>query len=258
MARAAEAFNNLLKSLYRAVPIFVIFGIWELISRFNLVSTSLLPSFYSVILKTIELIYNGILVRHVLVSLYRTFAGLALGILIGVILGFSMATKRHVKRFLDPIITITYPIPKVALVPLTMVWLGVTDQAAIFVVFLGTLLPIIINTYHGVQSVDKRLFWSALSLGTPQSKLFRKVIIPASLPYIFNGIKIALPMAFIVIISVEFVASRAGIGYLISGYGALGLYDYMFAVILIFVLLSFMADRGVTRLSRRFLRWHGG
>jgi len=258
MVRVAGVFYSFIKSFYKSFPVFIVFGFWELITLLNLVSTALLPRFSSVIIKIIELLYSGILLQNISVSLYRAFSGLAIGILAGVILGFSMATKRHIERFFYPIITITFPLPKVALAPLIIVWLGVTDQAAIFIVFLGTLLPIIVNTYYGVLSVDKRLLWSALSLGTPPNNLFRKVIVPASLPYILNGIKIALPTAFIVIISAEFVASRAGVGYLISGYGALGLYDYMFAVILIFIILCFIVDRIVAILSKRLLKWHGG
>jgi len=134
--------------------------------------------------------------------------------------------------------------------------LGVTDQAAILVIFLACLLPIVINTYHGVRGVDRVLVWSAKSLGTPERGLFRRIVIPASMPYIFNGIRIALPVSFIVVISVELVASKVGIGNLINGYGGLGVYDYMFATILIFVLVAFVADRLTVRVMRRILRWH--
>lgn len=258
MVRVVRVLYNFIKQSYKAVPVFIVFGFWELITTCNLVSTALLPRFSSVIMRILELTWGGVLFQNISISLYRAFSGLALGILIGVVLGFGMATKKHIERFFYPIVTITFPIPKVALVPLVIVWLGVTDQAAIVIVFLGTLLPMLINAYHGVLSVDKKLLWSALSLGTRPDNIFRKVVIPASLPYILNGVKIALPTAFIVVISAEFVASRAGVGYLISGYGALGLYDYMFAVILIFIILCFLVDRIVAVLSKRLLRWYEG
>jgi len=95
-----------------------------------------------------------------------------------------------------------------------------------------------------------------MSLGTRERGLFRKVIFPATMPYIFNGIRVALPFSFIVVISVELVASKAGIGNLISGYGGLGIYDYMFAAILIFIVFSFAADRIAVRLMRRILQWY--
>jgi ABC-type nitrate/sulfonate/bicarbonate transport system permease component len=255
-ASSPLTFFNILRSVSKAIPILLILAIWEGVTQASLISTEILPTFSSVLRAAIDLIYSGIVVRHLLISLYRAFGGLASGILVGIILGFGMAFRKQVKNFFDPIVTLTYPIPKVALVPLTMVWLGVTDQAAIFVIFLACLLPMIVNTYNGARSVEQVLIWSALSLGTGERGLFRKVILPATMPYIFNGIRVALPFSFIVVISVELVASKAGVGYLISGYGGLGIYDYMFATILIFIIFSFAADRLAVRLMRRILRWY--
>jgi ABC-type nitrate/sulfonate/bicarbonate transport system permease component len=215
-----------------------------------------LPTFSSVGAAAVDLIVSGTLAHHLVVSLYRALAGLALSVVAGVALGFGMAAHRPTERFFDPLVSLLYPLPKTALVPLTMVWLGVTDKAAVLVIFLAGLLPVVINTYHGVKSVERLLLWSARSLGTPERRLFARVVIPASMPYIWNGIRIALPISFIVVISVELVASKVGIGNLINGYGGLGVYDYMFATILVFVAVAFAADRCVVRLGRALLRWH--
>lgn len=256
MSRRAPSLDSSLRSLSRAVPILLIFAGWELLTRIGVIRTQVLPRFSSVCLAAADLLYSGELLNHLIVSLYRAFGGLALSILIGIALGFGMGTKKQVKNFFDPLVSLNYPLPKTALVPLTMVWLGVTDQAAIFVIFLACLLPIVVNTYHGVRSVDRVLVWSAKSLGTPESRLFRRIVIPVSMPYIFNGIRIAVPISFIVVISVELVASRVGIGNLINGYGGLGIYDYMFATILLFVGVAFITDRCTVGLGRRLLRWH--
>ena len=248
--------DSSLKSLSRVAPIILILAGWELLTRIGVISTQVLPKFSSVVSAAVDLVYSGELFHHLFVSLYRALSGLALSIVIGIALGFGMGTKRQVKNFFDPLVSLTYPLPKTALVPLTMVWLGVTDQAAIVVIFLACLLPIVINTYHGVRNVDRVLVWSAKSLGTAERGLFRRIVMPASMPYIFNGIRIALPISFIVVISVELVASKVGIGNLINGYGGLGIYDYMFATILIFVTIAFIADRFTVRLGRRILRWH--
>ena len=248
--------DSSLRSLSRAAPILVILAGWELLTRVGAISTQVLPQFSSVFGAAVDLVHSGEVLNHLIVSLYRAFGGLALSVLIGIALGFGMGTQRQFKNFFDPLVTLTYPLPKTALVPLTMVWLGVTHQAAILVIFLACLLPIVINTYHGVRNVDRVLVWSAKSLGTPERRLFRRIVIPASMPYIFNGIRIALPISFIVVISVELVASKVGIGNLINGYGGLGIYNYMFATILIFVIIAFIADRATVRLGRRVLRWH--
>ena len=237
-------------------PIAALLAGWELLTRTGVISTQVLPTFSSVGAAAVDLLASGTLLHHLVVSLYRAFGGLALSILGGVALGFGMATSRPTERFFDPLASLLYPLPKTALVPLTMVWLGVTDKAAILVIFLAGLLPIVINTYHGVKSVERVLLWSARSLGTSERRLLARVVIPASMPYIWNGIRIALPISFIVVISVELVASKVGIGNLINGYGGLGVNDYMFATILIFVAVAFLADRGIVRLGQRFLRWH--
>ena len=216
----------------------------------------MLPRFSSVGAAAFDLAVSGTLTHHLVVSLYRALGGLLLSLVVGVLLGFLMATSRQAERFFDPLVSLLYPLPKTALVPLTMVWLGVTDKAAILVIFLAALLPIVVNTYHGVRSVDRVLIWSARSLGTSERRLFARVVVPASLPYIWNGLRIALPISFIVVISVELVASKVGIGNLINGYGALGVYDYMFATILSFVAVAFVADRLTVGLGRRLLQWH--
>jgi len=239
-----------------AVPIAAVAASWELLARTGVISTQVLPTFSSVGAAAADLVVSGALLHHLVVSLYRALGGLALSIVVGVALGFAMATNRPTERFFDPLVGLLYPLPKTALVPLTMVWLGVTDKAAVLVIFLAGLLPIVVNTYHGVKSVERVLLWSAKSLGTPERPLFARVVIPASMPYIWNGIRIALPISFIVVISVELVASKVGIGNLINGYGGLGVYDYMFAAILIFVAVAFVADRCAVRLGRALLRWH--
>ena len=245
-----------MKALGRAVPILLVLAGWEVLTRSGAVSTQILPTFSSVVAAGLDLVESGTLVHHLVVSLYRAFGGLFLSILIGIALGLGMATNRHVHNFFDPLVTLVYPLPKTALVPLTMVWLGVTDRAAILVVLLACLLPVVVNTYHGVRSVERTLVWSARSLGTAERRLFTRVVIPAAMPSILTGIRIATPLAFIVVISVELVASKVGVGNLISGYGGLGAYDYMFATILLFVLVAFLTDRLGVRARGRLLSWH--
>jgi ABC-type nitrate/sulfonate/bicarbonate transport system permease component len=248
LARAGHA-------LSLAAPVALVLAAWEAATRTGLIRTGVLPTFSSVCLAGSDLIASGELPRHLAVSLARALAGLALSVVAGVLLGFGMAANRHVRNFFDPLLSLVYPLPKTALVPLTMVWLGLTHQAAVLVIFLACLLPMVINTYHGVLGVDRVLVWSARSLGTPPRRLFGRVVVPAALPSIMNGVRIAVPIAFIVVISVELVASRAGIGNLINGYGSMGVYDYMFATVLSFVAVAFVADRCVVRLGRWGLRW---
>ena len=244
------------RALSALAPIGVLLAGLEAATRSGVVRTQVLPTFSSVCVAAADLIASGELARHLTVSLGRALGGLALSVVVGVLLGFGMAANRHVKNFFDPLLSLLYPLPKTALVPLTMVWFGLTHQAAVLVIFLACLLPMVVNTYHGVLSVDRVLVWSARSLGTSRHGLFTRVVVPATMPSIMNGVRIALPIAFIVVISVELVASRVGIGNLISGYGSMGVYDYMFATVLIFVGVAFAADRCTVRLGRALLSWH--
>jgi ABC-type nitrate/sulfonate/bicarbonate transport system permease component len=247
---------SVLHAASAVAPIVVLLAGWELLARTGVIRPQVLPAFSTVCAAGADLIASGTLARHLIVSLYRALGGLLLSVVIGVALGFGMAMNRRIEYFFDPLVSLVYPLPKTALVPLTMVWLGITDRAAILVIFLAALLPVVINTYHGVRSVDRVLVWSARSLGTTERRLFTRIIVPAATPYIFNGVRIAIPISFIVVISVELVASKAGIGNLINGYGGLGIYDYMFATILVFVAVAFIADRCVVRAGRALLRWH--
>ena len=251
-----RAFADPARALSALAPIAMLLAGWEIATRSGAIRTQVLPTFSSVCVAAADLFASGEVARHLTVSLLRALGGLALSIVVGVLLGFGMAANRHVRNFFDPLLSLVYPLPKTALVPLTMVWFGLTHQAAILVIFLACLLPMVINTYHGVRSVDRVLLWSARSLGTSERGLFLRVVVPATMPAIVNGIRIALPIAFIVVISVELVASRAGIGNLINGYGSMGVYDYMFATVLIFVAVAFVADRCTVRLARAVLRWH--
>ena len=256
-ARRASAVGGSARHALSAVaPIALVLAAWEAATRSGAIRTQVLPAFSSVCAAIVDLVASGELSRHLGVSLGRAFGGLALSIVVGVLLGFGMAANRHVRNFFDPLLSLVYPLPKTALVPLTMVWFGLTHQAAILVIFLACLLPMVINTYHGVRGVDRMLLWSARSLGTSERRLFTRVVVPAAMPSIVNGVRIALPIAFIVVISVELVASRAGVGNLINGYGSMGVYDYMFATILVFVAMAFIADRCLVRLGRALLRWH--
>ena len=205
-----KAPGSALRLLSRGTPILVLLAGWELATRSGLISTQVLPTFSSVFVAAVDLIASGTLGRHLAVSLYRALGGLTLSILIGIALGLGMATSRRIENFFDPLVALIYPLPKTALVPLTMVWLGVTDRAAMLVILLACLLPIVINTYHGVRAVERTLIWSARSLGTPTRGPFVRIVIPAAMPAILNGISIAIPLAFIVVISVELKPAAPG------------------------------------------------
>jgi ABC-type nitrate/sulfonate/bicarbonate transport system permease component len=236
------------------LPLGIVVACWELVSGW-FVAEAVLPSPVTVADRIVGLVVTGEVFSHLFVSLLRISVGLALSILVGVLLGIGMARSDTVENFFDVFLSMTYPIPKTALVPLAILWLGVGTQAAILIVFLACLLPIVLNAYNAAGEVDQNLIWSAKMMGTDGRALLYKVVIPASVPEILTGIRQAVPIAFIALVSAELVASNQGIGYLILTSGQIGNYPTMFANIVIISAIAFVAVRGFEEARERVLVW---
>lgn len=222
----------------------------------GLVNPDFLPPATAVLSALWVLAAGGTLWPELGVSLFRAFAGLALGSLVGVTLGLAMGRSRLADRVFGPLVATTYSLPKTALVPLFILWLGVGNAANILTVFLACLLPVVVSTYHGVRAVPPVLVWSARAMGTPERRILRRVLLPAALPAVLTGIRIALGFSFFLTISAEMVASRTGIGKLIFQFGESGSYAFMFAGIGAVVIAAFLADRALLHFVRRALHWH--
>jgi NitT/TauT family transport system permease protein len=161
-----------------------------------------------------------------------------------------------VQRAVEPILLLVYPVPKPALIPLFMIWLGIGDFSKIAVIALGCLLPVVTATYNGARSVDPMLLWSARARGTSERRLLWRVVLPAIVPHIAAGVRTAIAVAIIVLVSAEFISSQAGLGYLISNYGGVGADDAMLAVVVYLAAIGYLLDRAYLAGLRRFMAWH--
>ena len=244
-----------MKAFVRYLPLLLLAVAWELIARLELVSSSALPPLSSVIAAWIELIRSGELLTNGASSLYRGAAGLGLSIVVGTILGILMAWWRPVNALLSPIVEVFYPMPKSALIPVTVLWLGFGDGSKILLIFLGCMLPITIGAFNGARSCDQALVWSARSMGASRTRMLWDVVLPNAMPELLNGIRTALALAFILLVSSELIVARQGFGHLIGFLGANGSYEPMFAVVLTVAFLGFAADRAYQALVRRVLLW---
>lgn len=249
-----EPFRRVAWFVFEWVPIAILVGIWELMSG-TVVPSVVLPSPFEVGAATWELLVTGDVLPHLQISLYRVGVGLALSIVIGVLLGVGMARSQPVENVFEVFLALIYPIPKAALVPLAILWLGVGTETAILIVFLACLLPIVLNSYNAAQDVDQNLIWSAQMMGMPSWKIPLKVVIPATFPSILTGIRQAIPIAFIALVSAELIASNEGVGFEILRYGEVGSYTLMFAVLVIISAAAFFAVRGYEWAERRLVRW---
>lgn len=241
--------------ILRYVPLLLIGLAWETASRLGLVSTLVLPPLSKVIEAWGNLALDGDLASNGLASLYRSGIGLALAIVVGAALGIAMGVWRPANIVLGPLVEALYPIPKSALIPVTALWLGFGDGSKILLIFLGCMLPVTLGAFNGARGRDMMLVWSARSLGASPLRLLRDVVFPSAVPELLNGIRVALALSFVLLVSSELIASRKGLGFMIGVLGDGGNYDGMFATVLTVAALGFVADRVFIVVSNRLLGW---
>ena len=210
-------------ALLRYLPLLLLAAAWELSSRLGLISSLVLPSLSKVIEAWIELIKDGDLITNGLASLYRGGVGLLLSIVVGAALGIVMAWWKPINTLLSPLVEMFYPMPKSALIPVTVIWLGFGDGSKILLIFLGCMLPVTIGAYNGARGADRQLVWSARSMGASRLRMLWDVVVPSAMPELLNGIRTALALSFILLVSSELIVARQGFGYLIGFLGANGL-----------------------------------
>ncbi len=244
-----------MKTFIRYSPLLILAIAWELAARFELVSTSALPPLSDVIAAWIDMIKDGELIANGGSSLYRALAGLALAIGVGATLGIAMAWWKPVNVLLAPIVEIFYPLPKSALIPVTVIWLGFGDGSKILLIFLGCMLPVTIGAFNGARSSEQVLVWSARSMGASKLRMLWDVVVPSAMPELLNGIRTALALSFILLVSSELIVAQKGFGFLIGSFGANGSYDAMYAVVLTVAFMGFAADRLYLLITRWTFAW---
>jgi len=241
--------------MLRYLPLLLLALAWEIGARTGLVSTLALPPLSAILAAWVDLLKDGELITNGAASLWRAAAGLVLAIGIGGVLGIVMAWWRPVNVLLGPLVEMFYPMPKSALIPVTVLWLGFGNGSKILLILLGCMLPVTIGAFNGARSSEQALVWSARSMGASRLRMLWDVVVPSALPELLNGVRTALALSFILLVSSELIAAQQGFGYLIGFLGASGAYDAMFAVVLTVALLGFIADRIYLLVMHRMLRW---
>jgi NitT/TauT family transport system permease protein len=244
-----------MKTFIRYSPLLLLAIAWELTARLELVSTTALPPLSEVIASWFSMIKDGELVTNGVSSLYRAGAGLALAVIVGATLGIVMAWWKPANVLLAPIVEIFYPLPKSALIPVTVIWLGFGDGSKILLIFLGCMLPVTVGAFNGARSSEQVLVWSARSMGASRIRMLWDVVVPSAMPELLNGVRTALALSFILLVSSELIVAQRGFGYLIGFLGANGSYDAMYAVVLTVAFLGFAADRIYLLITKRALAW---
>lgn len=188
---------------------------WEVVTRTGWVPALFLPSPLGVIETGVEMLGSGELATHLVTSLRRIVLGFGLGALGGVSVGLAVGFFSLAEAVGNPLIAATFPIPKIALLPLLILWLGIGEASKIAVIMLGVFFPMAINTYTGVRNADPLLIRAAVSFGAGRWSLIRKVMLPSALPMIFAGLKLGAGTSLLLLVAAEMIAANAGIGFLV-------------------------------------------
>ncbi len=244
-----------MRAAARYAPLVLLALAWEAATRLGLVSELALPPLTRVLGAAWELAKSGELLTHGAASLYRAGAGLLLAVVVGGALGILMAWWRPLNALASPLVEIFYPLPKSALIPVTALWLGFGDGSKILLIFLGCMLPVTLGAFNGARGSDQALVWSARSMGASRMRVLWDVVVPSALPELLNGVRTALALSFVLLVSAELIVAQSGFGYLIGFLGEGGTYDGMFGVVLTVAFLGFLADRVYQLLVDKVLQW---
>jgi NitT/TauT family transport system permease protein/sulfonate transport system permease protein len=234
------------------VPL-VVLAAWEAFGRLGV-----LPRYLSIPTQIAAALWEIALSGELLValgaSLLRVTAGFALGTAAGVVAGLGAGLVPPVRRFFDPLVSFLFPIPKIAFLPIVLLLFGLGHASKISIIAFSVFFPVFIAARHSVMSINPLYVWAARNMGTPPRTVFFRVVVPAAAPELFAGIRIGLAHAFIVLFAAELTGSKVGLANLIS-YGEEWVrFDLMFAGIVCFAALGFVADRILMAVRRRALR----
>jgi NitT/TauT family transport system permease protein len=262
MEHNRKVIKNRVEFLERKIPpyasvlgITVLILIWELVCRLNIVPPLFLPAPTAIVTAAWEMIGNGELFKNLGASLYRIGGGYVIGAAFGIIIGLILGFSKWADAIITPIVYSIYPIPKIALLPLIILWFGIGELPKVTIIGLGVFFPVLINTFSGVKSVDPILIKAAVTFGSSHFNVIRKVILPGALPTIFAGLKLAAGTALLLLVSAEMIAAQYGIGAMVLHYGNLMITTKLMVGVLLLSFLGLLFNRGLQWLEQKLIPW---
>jgi|SRR5665213_1427884 len=205
------------QAILRSIVGFAIFlSVWQFLAYAEIVNPILLPSPTRLLSATWVLLQDGTLARHVAASLQRVLAGFLLACVVGIVLGVLLGWFEALADFAKPILEALRPIPPIAWTPLAILWFGIGNAPSYFLVFIGAVFPVLVSTFAAVRNVERNQINAALCLGARPRLLIFDVLVPASLPIIFPGLRIALGVGWMCVVAAELIAAQSGLGYMIQ------------------------------------------
>lgn len=249
---------------YVAFPLIVL-AVWQAATELGFVRRNVLPAPLDVVAIWYDLLtgttqsasrYSGTWWDHAFASTWRVYAGFAWGVALGMLLGLLIGLSRVLERVFDPTVQVLRNIPVTAWIPLSLVFFGIGNAPAIFLIGLGAFFPTAINTTHGVRQTNITLSKAARMMGANEHELMTRVILPSALPSIFTGIRLSMGIAWVLVVVAEILAVRSGLGYLLNDAYQFYRNDVVIAAMLSIGILGFLSDRLVVLMRDRALEWN--
>src|SRR4051794_36229518 len=243
------------KALPSIIVIALLIAMWWL--AVAVTHSEIFPTPAGVVMGTLELARDGTLWEHIGASLMRVGAGFGLAVLLAIPLGLWMGWVHGAFVTLNPIFQILRPISPIAWIPIAILWFGIGNASPIYLIFISSVFPMIVQTTAGVHTIEQRYLWAAGNFGVSRYTLFRQVVIPAVLPQIIVGMRIGLGVAWLVVVAAEMIALRSGLGYLIiDSRNAGNRYDLVIAGMIIIGLIGLSLDATMRVLEgTKWARW---
>ena len=233
-------------------------GAWEIAGRTSAINTLVMPLPSTLVAAFVQDLADGSLWANIAASLQRVLIGFALSVVVGITLGVFLGWWRGLRETVLPVIEVIRPIPPIAWVPIAILWFGIGGGPAYFIVFIGSVFPVFLNTYSGVRGIDRNRINAALSLGASRAMLFRRVLLPAALPMIMTGLRIGIGVAWMCVVAAELIAAQSGLGYMIEWDRQLLRTDQVMVGMVTVGLLGFLTTSLVGLAERWLLPWREG
>ena len=228
---------------------------WEVAAR--LVDNKVfLPTLTTVAATLGQLVLSGELMTHTAASTFRAVSGFAAAAAIGIPLGIAMGWYRSCENFFSPLVSLSYPVPKIGLIPLFILWLGIGNISKIAMILAAAVYPVVLSTYTGVKGTPIYVVWSARSLGASEGEILRKIVFPYALPHILTGLRLAMGISWILLFAAEMIAAQSGLGWLILYAERMLDTPTVFAALVTIAVLGFLFDRVILGISERLCDWY--
>src|SRR6202140_4632882 len=228
-------------------------GVWQVAAL--ILNTDSFPTAMEAIRAIPSILGDKESLINILASLRRMAIGFSLAVIVSIPLGLMMGRSRVVASFFNPLLMVTYPVPKAALMPIIMLWLGVGEIAKILVIFLGVSLPVIYHSFQGEKAVEEKMLWSGAVIGLSAAQRMIRIVLPAALPEILTGGRTGLVLALITMVTSEMIARQSGAGNILFNSLDMGQYDTGYAMIIIIGAMGIGLDAAFKNLRGRLVKW---